>query len=41
MNKASGFLEKRCVEAVSETAKSLRDVHAPNVGKNVRLVIRV
>lgn len=29
--------EKRCVEAVSETAKSLRDVHAQNVGKKVML----
>lgn len=33
--------EKRCVEAVSETAKSLRDVHAQDVGKKVRLIIRV
>lgn len=35
------FREKRCIEAVSETAKSLRDVHALNIGKKVRLVICV
>ena len=35
----SGFLRKRCVGAVSETANSLRDVHAQNVG--IKVVERV
>lgn len=40
-SKKVALCEKRCVEAVSETAKSHRDVYAQNVGKKVWLVIRV